>query len=40
MLFSFCYDGDGYYEANTEHLFNPFGPFIEDVTDPEVEETK
>ncbi len=36
----FCYDSDNYYEADTEHLFNPWGPYTEDPDDPEVEETK
>ncbi len=36
----FCYDSDSYYEADTEFLFNPYGPRVEDPEDPEVEETK
>ncbi len=39
-LFSFCYDSDNYYESSTDHLFNPYGPFVEDVEDPEVDEMK
>ncbi len=36
----FCYDSARLYETYTDDLYNPYGPYTEDVQDDEVEEIK